>query len=408
MHRYTDGKTPQYCMASPSDHFDAAASALGYAYQWRSGLLLLLRGMRESLGCRLTIERIDDLSLEADTAQLFQTKRHKPGAGSLSDASEDVWKTLRVWSARIAEGSLDPLTTTFALVTTTEASDGSAASLLRSASRDPETAERRLVETARSSTNVANRAAYEAFLSLDAAKRASMLTNAYVLDGREDIAGIGKLIEHEVLFAAEAQHLSSFRERLEGWWFDRVIVHLLDEVRTPIEAEELNLKIGDLREQYHRDSLPIDFILAEPDTVDSNNDTRLFVSQLRLVAVNNSRIEAAIRDYYRAFEQRSRWIREDLLHIGELDAYERRLIEEWRRYRAVLEDELGLETDAEKVEFGRRFYRWMELEAKFPIRPRCEEPYVMRGSYQILADGRRVGWHPEFLARLQQVMVEAT
>jgi len=395
-------------MASPKDPFDAAASALGYAYQWRSGLLLLLRGMRANLGCRLTIERIDDLSLEADTAQLFQTKRHRPGTGSLSDASEDVWKTLRVWSARVADAGLDPLTTTFALVTTTEAPGGSAASLLREdLSRDPEAAEKQFVETAKSSTNVANRAAYDAFLALDQTKRAGMLANVYVLDGHEDIEEIGKSIEHEVLFAAEAQHLSSFRERLEGWWFDRVVVHLVDDERTPIEAEELNVKIGDLREQYHRDSLPIDFILAEPDTIDSKNDTRLFVSQLRLIAVNNSRIEAAIRDYYRAFEQRSLWIREDLLHIGELDTYERRLVEEWRRYRAVLEDELGLETDAEKVEFGRRFYRWMELEAKFPIRPRCEEPYVMRGSYQILADGSRIGWHPEFLARLQQVMVEA-
>jgi hypothetical protein len=394
-------------MASPKDRFDAAASALGYAYQWRSGLLLLLRGMRENLGCRLTIERIDDLSLEADTAQLFQTKRHQPGAGSLSDASEDVWKTLRVWSTRIADGTLDPLTTSFALVTTTEAPDESAAFLLRAMSRNPEAAEKRLIATASSSTSTANRAAYDSFLALDPSKRAAMLANTYVLDGHEDIEEIGKSIEQEVLFAAEAQHLASFRERLEGWWFDRVIVHLLDDDRSPIEAEELNVKIGDLREQYHRDSLPIDFILAEPDTVDAKSDARLFVSQLRLIAVNNSRIESAIRDYYRAFEQRSRWIREDLLHIGELDAYERRLIEEWQRYRAVLEDELGLETEAEKVEFGRRFYRWIELEAKFPIRPRCEEPYVMRGSFQILADGSRVGWHPEFLARLQQVMVAA-
>lgn len=395
-------------MSSPKDRFDAASSALGYAYQWRSGLLLLLRGMRENLGCRLTIERIDDLSLAADTAKLFQTKRHNPGAGSLSDASEDVWRTLRVWCARVADGTLDPLSTTFALVTTSDAPEGSAAALLRTTSRDPEGAEKRLLETAKSSTNVANRAAYEAFLALDDAKRKALLANVYVLDGQEDIAEIGKSIEQEVLFAADAQHLASFRERLEGWWFERVITHLLDEERTPIEAEELNVKIGDLREQFHRDSLPIDFILAEPDTIDAKNDTRLFVSQLRLIAVNNSRIESAIRDYYRAFEQRSRWIREDLLHIGELDSYERRLIEEWRRYRAVLEDELGLQTDAEKVEFGRRFYRWLELEAKFPIRPRCEEPYVMRGSYQILANGCRVGWHPEFLERLKQVMVEAT
>jgi hypothetical protein len=392
----------------PHDYFDASSSALGYAYQWRMGLLLLLRAMRDDLRSTLTIERIDDLALAADTASLFQTKHHKPGAGSLTDASEDLWKTMRVWCERISGASVDPATTTFALATTSTASDGSIAALLRSDHRDPTEAERRLLHVAADSKSTANRPAYEAFQGLNPAMRTVLVTNIFILDGEERITDIAKLIEREVLVAADPEHLTGFRERLEGWWFNRVINHLDDEQRRPIAAEELNIRIGDLREQYHRDSLPIDFILAEPHDLDANNDTRMFVSQLRLIAVNNHRIEAAIRDYYRAFEQRSKWIREDLLHVGELDAYERRLTEEWKRYRAVLEDEVGIDTDDEKIEFGRRFYRWVELDAKFPIRPRCEEAYVMRGSFHILADAGQVGWHPEFIERLKHLMEAAS
>jgi hypothetical protein len=392
----------------PHDPFDAASSALGYAYQWRLGLLLLLRAMRDDLRCALTIERIDDLALAAETATLFQTKHHKPGAGSLTDASEDLWKTIRVWCERIADGTVDVAKTTFAILTTGSAPEGSIAGLLRSEQRDNAEAERKLLHVAANSTNAANRSAYDAFKRLDAPVRTALVANIVVLDGEEHVTELANLIERELLVAAEPQHLAGFRERLEGWWFDRVISHLDDKERAPISAEELNVRIGDLREQYHRDSLPIDFILAEPDDVDAANDTRVFVSQLRLIAINNSRIESAIRDYYRAFEQRSKWIREDLLHIGELDAYERRLIEEWKRYRDVLEDELGRVSDNEKIEFGRRFYRWMELEAKFPIRPRCEERYVMCGSFQILADQQRVGWHPEFIERLKHLMAAAS
>jgi hypothetical protein len=391
------------------DPFDASASALGYAYQWRLGLLLLLRAMREDLQIALSIERIDDLSLAADTASLFQTKHHKPGAGTLTDGSDDLWKTIRVWCARIRDKTVDPATSRFAIVTTTPAPDESIASLLRQDDqRDPTAAEQRLLVVARSSKSVTNKSAYEALEQLDPAARTALVNNIFVFDGEERVANLPALIEREILVAADPQHLAGFRERLEGWWFNRVITHLDDIERVPISAEELNIRIGDLREQYHRDSLPIDFLFAEPDDVDVDNDTRMFVHQLRLIAINNSRIESAIRDYYRAFEQRSRWIREDLLHIGELDAYERRLVEEWKRYRAILDDELPVATDAEKAEFGRRFYRWVELDAKFPIRPRCEEDYVMRGSFHILADGHRVGWHPEFIERLKHLMAVAS
>jgi len=39
------------------------------------------------------------------------------------------------------------------------------------------------------------------------------------------------------------------------------------------------------------------------------------------------RVEYAIRDYYRASEQRSKWAREELLVDGELQSYERELVE---------------------------------------------------------------------------------
>jgi hypothetical protein len=48
----------------------------------------------------------------------------------------------------------------------------------------------------------------------------------------------------------------------------------------------------------------------------------------------------------------------------------------------------------------------MEFTANFPIRPLVTEPYVMRGSYHILANEEkpRVWWHPKFLERLQVLL----
>ena len=47
-----------------------------------------------------------------------------------------------------------------------------------------------------------------------------------------------------------------------------------------------------------------------------------------------------MNDYYRAFNQRASWVRNNLLYIDELDKYERRLIDEWEREFAMMADAL--------------------------------------------------------------------
>ena len=77
---------------------------------------------------------------------------------------------------------------------------------------------------------------------------------------------------------------------------------------------------------------------------------------MRLIAISNPRIAAAILDYYRAVQQRSRWLSEDQLLFEELERYEDRLVDEWRRkYNQMLEDagsSSAAETDQASVDAG--------------------------------------------------------
>lgn len=70
--------------------------------------------------------------------------------------------------------------------------------------------------------------------------------------------------------------------------------------------------------------------------IDAMNDHRLFVVQLQEIGVSSNRIRNAILDYYRAFEQRSSWARENLLVTGEMEDYEDRLVDEWSRFKDVI------------------------------------------------------------------------
>jgi hypothetical protein len=80
--------------------FGAASSAAGYLYQARLAVCESLRFVYGESGVELSIERLDDVAFETagDAVELLQTKHHINKQGDLSDASVDLWKTLRVWA----------------------------------------------------------------------------------------------------------------------------------------------------------------------------------------------------------------------------------------------------------------------------------------------------------------------
>jgi hypothetical protein len=178
-------------------------------------------------------------------------------------------------------------------------------------------------------------------------------------------------------------------ERLEGWWHDLVLSLLTEKRIRPIFGYEVSDKLSMFADEYKSDNLPIAFRNRIPEgEIDTDGDERLFVRQLREIGISSSRIRNAILDYYRAYEQRSAWARENLLISGELEEYEDRLAYEGSRYRDVVFEKLNRET-AETVlrEAGQKLYQWADLESgnisSLRIRERVTEPYVVRGCFHI-------------------------
>ena len=124
--------------------------------------------------------------------------------------------------------------------------------------------------------------------------------------------------------------------RLEGWWSDLVIRILTGKAGQAIKVQEVFDKLVLLAEQFKADNLPIDFRNKHPGDFDSSKDKRPFVAQLRVLKLSEERIQHAIIDYYRAFEQRSLWARERLVISGEMEEYEDRLVDEWDRHKVIL------------------------------------------------------------------------
>ncbi len=387
--------------AGNGNQFSAADPALGYLYQVRSALLWSLVRLKSNPDFLVSIETADDVTFETtghEPIELLQTKHHLNRTAALTDACPDLWKTFRIWCEGTKSGAI-PSHTCLCLVTTGTVPANSAASFLLASQRDVTAARRALDTTAGSSTNVANTDAYAAYLALNPNELTQLLDRITIIGRAPTVADLDAELKSEVFWAVEKEHHSPFLERLEGWWLRRVLTQLVHSATDRIGSAEIEAKMADLRGQFKQDALPIDDDLLR-FVLDAGKETHYlgfaFVQQLDLIQVGRRRIAAAIRDYYRAFEQRSRWLRDDLIGSVDLTIYEKRLVEEWELIFEAMRDELGdRAADEAKCEAARSVLAWAE-QTSFPIRANVTEPFLTRGSFHMLADEVRIGWHPEF------------
>lgn len=398
-----------------SPTFSAAPQALGYLYQARVALFLLLQCPDEAV---VKVEALDDIELiglaGSAALDLTQLKHHLDTDAEITDHSPDLWKSIRVWADQITEKKFVFQDTRLFLVTTATAAKDSVASMLSPKNRDVVQAEARLFEVAKTSKNKALLASFDAFKKLTAAQRTALVSAITVITRHENIDEYKEKNRQHIRPAVRRQYVNSLYERLEGWWFDRVVRHLMKLTSEPyISAFELHEKIASIAEGFHFESLPIDFMNVDPDsTYLAESENKLFVNQLKALNVSPRIVGKAILDYYRAFEQRARWLDEGLVSPEELIGYERVLVDEWERYFDTVCGNLSPSlTNEDLIAHGLKVFRWAELEAtRLKIRPRVEVDFVRRGSFHMLADKTPlpvIHWHPKFIETLSATISSA-
>lgn len=397
-----------------SDRFSASEQGLGYLYQPRFALLQMLELPEET---SVFIEKDDDLDFVDNAGRKsLGSLKHKAEGEKLTNLSTDFWKSVRIWLTRYEESGRLESTHKFYLFTTNEVSVNSFLAKFLSSETAPADVEELTgeIEAALEKT--------KSELIQSIGKQLHTLSSSVQLDFWKRITLVDRVPRIEdIPGLIKDRHMRSIRrdfrdaifERLEGWWHDLVLSLLTGKRVLPIFGYEVSDKLSAFADEYKVDNLPITFRGKFPEgEIDTVTDDRLFVRQLRDIGISSSRIRNAILDYYRAYEQRSAWARENLLISGEMEEYENRLEDEWSRYRDVVFEKLNDET-AESVlrETGQKLYQWVELESgnisSLRIRERVTEPYVVRGCFHILANIRprpRVFWHPLFLDRLREVL----
>jgi DNA-binding transcriptional ArsR family regulator len=394
--------------ANPSiSKYSASGSMLGYLYQVR--IALLWAAKQSTLGdFSLSLETLDDVSFtnDKDATVVLQTKHSINAQAMLSDLSTELWKTLRVWMDGYFSGEVSQDAARF-LITTANISAGTACSALvaNERERNVESAANLLKHAATTSTNTTLKDAFDTFLALPIDQQIKLLSTIYIVGGEPNAVDIEKALKEEIHYVS-IQHVDVALQMLEGWWFKRVVYELLNNGQG-ITRLEFDSQISEIQESLKRDSLPIDgeidsLMVALSELPEYAN--RPFYKQVELVGAGSRRIRNAITSYLQAFRQRSAWARDDLLFETDLRSYDHRLVEEWALLREQVCDELGDKPgETELAKAGRAILKWAE-DAPIQIRSGVSTPWVCRGSFHMLAEDLKVGWHPDFQARLEAAL----
>ncbi|KAB2956823.1 MAG: hypothetical protein F9K19_06395 [Rhizobiaceae bacterium] len=396
-------------MSGSTSLFSAAEPGLGYVFQSRYALLRMFDLPEDG---EVYLERNDDVEFVAvDGTITLGSLKHKADGDRLSDLSVDFWKSVRVWVAHYKSSGRVGSTARFILYSTATVSAGSFLELFVGAGGSGEQRAAHAAAAISTSTSKeiakvkADLAELSAVEAQDFYARITISPNVPRID---DVPG---LIDQRLRTTRKEDRAALFN-RLEGWWTDLVIRVLTGKAGPSIKVQDVSDKLVALSDQFKADNLPIDFRGKHPDEMDVSKDDRMFVAQLRALKLSEERIQHAIIDYYRAYEQRSLWARERLVITSELEQYEDLLAEEWERHKAILCEKITDSSHEDAcVEAGNALYLWaLNNTSHLRIRERVTEPYVVRGAFQMLANDRpspRVHWHPRFLDRLAKILEKA-
>lgn len=394
---------------------DAPGQMGGYLYQVLAALLLILDSKNDLN--KLCIEKFDDVAfIENDKPKvMIQVKHQITKIGKLTDTSTDLWRSINSWCDSIKTNNLDILATSFVILTTALAPANSAAYFLSGQPQNRNTKKAlELIRIAANGQQQTTKIFRNKFLNLSAETQEELVSNIYIYDNSVQIKNCRETLKRRIRWGTLPQFEDLICEQLEGWWFHKAIQFLCSDKSVYIDQKQVQTKVYEITSSYHENSLPITvdpFIFpSDKDLAELGTDTQVFIEQLKLIILTEERIKRAIRDYYNAYQQRAKWVREDLLYIDELETYESQLIDEWQRLFEISKEELAdFENidEKDKTRIGKTLYNDVE-KLDLYIRERVTQPFIMRGTYHGLSNKLQIGWHVNFYDRLYKLLKEVS
>lgn len=342
----------------------------------------------------VSLELVDDVAVHYANGDVLaeQTKSalsHNP----LSNWASDLWKTLANWIDDIDAGRLNVDRTTFQIYVTPVYEGGFSSSISKACTR----AEVAAIVASVSTSVAANPPADEClkhiqkFLSFAEDTRWKFVKRIHIVSmDRDPVEALHRLLIattdeslHELLCATG---IGLAKERADS----------LIRQRKPAK-----IKCGDFQREFRaiaRKSNTPGFLQSMSPVPEATEMKALllsrpdFVAQLDFVGAQESQKLRAVSDFLRTKSDKVNWADVGLVFKGSFDELDDDLLRDHESIKSLVSDEHSDKDDATR---GRMIYVRCTSLAQ-PVEGKVVPKHFTPGSFNALADSRRLGWHPRY------------
>jgi len=364
------------------------------------------------------IETLDDVVVSQAAGEVVyeQDKHSISGANLISDRSEGLWKSLKIWTEGIEAGDIDSDQAQFLLVTNQAVTDGLAFSLMAALNlRDAAWAQHVAddLKTAGKRPSAKIKDFVTEVVSQPDESLKSLLKRVLVVDGGSGGDGLQLGEELKENLHLDPQHASNIFHGLLGWLHDTVMEKWRSGREALVHRESFGKQLRFLQikfqsQQLFRETAAALVPVKEEDREAHRDD--LFVRQLLWVGIDegDEQLLDAIDDFLKCATERTRLAEQGNIPPEEFRAFDERLVKRWKMSFGARAPALGL-SDSEMEAIGREILGHALEHREALAGQQTQEFYLTSGAYHRLANGPmekpRVGWHPRYKERCQLVEV---
>ncbi len=374
--------------------------AEGFFLQQTRFLVHLLRG---EPGTFVSLEELSDVASHKEDGSIV-AEEDKSGLtyNPVVDHSRDLWKTFSNWSKAAQNGTLNPLRTEFIIFVPHDYT-GNFVQSFSDATNE---------EGAKNALNTVRDELWGKSPSYDKKETVAESISGYVEDVLdENNPHMLNIIMHFSLETGTDGSYDAIEQLLstrfvQDEFLDVLEKQLLGWVKTCIDEcinakEVVRISVEEMQKEAKTFLRTLDHnhILAsfagnptEEKKLGEYQQPKNYVQQLRLIDTKYEDILSAISDYLKANVDRHAWITRGMVHPLSLLTFSNTLTRIWKN---IAENHQITSSNQSDVDIGKLIYNGCS-DRNVKIEGRELPFHMVPGSYHVLSDEKRVGWHPKW------------
>ena len=377
-------------------NINATGQLYGYTLQFPRALLRLLQ---VDNGAWVGIEVNGDVAVFSTNGSITSEEDKSSLVGNaVADCSKNVWKTFYNWINTIEEKKLNVNRDNFVLYTNHSVPDNSLIKVFSNVS---------CVKTAQDAFSQAIKVLHHVdekhklFIYKDKIFSKSPEVFKSILQRFELIVDqnandVYESIRLEIRRKAfEEKDIETLLDSLAGWLQKTIMERITTNQTATVTTDELMGQIRILGRKLRGKEL-IDFASRKMPTQDEiqarANQRPMYVQQLEHINADDDLILESVSDYFKAYSNRQDWIARQFVNDEEMNDFEGRLRS---HHKNIVRKTQLLHGEKEEVIRGQIVLNEC-LDRQETLAGQHPTDRMIQGSYHVLSDEKRVGWHPRW------------